>query len=61
MKETRKNNYEAPSTQWMRVELEQNFMKASVISKDDKDKVQTSGHEMGNTHDAKDWQDGEWK
>ena len=35
--------------------------KASVISKDDHDKVESAGHEIGNTHDAGDWSDDDWK
>lgn len=61
MRESISTKYEAPCTHRMQVELEQGFMKASVITKDDKDKVETSGHEQGNTYDAQDWKSEEWK
>lgn len=57
----KKMQYESPLTRRTRVELEAGFMKASVINKDDKDKVETSGHEMGSTYDAQDWKTEEWK
>ncbi len=53
--------YESPLTVRAQVQLEKGFMKASVISKDDHDKVESAGHEIGNTHDAEEWRDGEWK
>lgn len=59
MKMTRQ--YESPRTVPTQVQLEKGFMKASVISKDDHDKVESAGHEIGNTHDAREWSDGEWK
>lgn len=53
--------YESPRTVRTQVQLEKGFMKASVISKDDHDKVESAGHEIGNTHDAEGWNDLEWK
>ena len=53
--------YESPLTVRTQVQVEKGFMKASVISKDDHDKVKSAGHEIGNIHDAEDWSDGEWK
>lgn len=59
MKMTRQ--YESPLTVRAQVQVEKGFMKASVISKDDHDKVESAGHEIGNTHDAREWSNGEWK
>lgn len=53
--------YELPRIVRTQVQLEKGFMKASVISKDDHDKVESAGHEIGNTHDARDWSDDDWK
>lgn len=53
--------YESPLTMRTQVQVEKGFMKASVISKDDHDKVESAGHEIGSIHDAEDWRDGEWK
>lgn len=61
MRESAFGKYEAPSTHRTQVQLEHGFMKASVINKDDKDKVETSGHEMGSTYDAQEWKTEEWK
>ena len=46
---------------WEQLSAYKGFMKASVISKDDHDKVESAGHEIGNTHDAGDWSDDDWK
>lgn len=59
MKMTRQ--YESPLTVRTQVQVEKGFMKASVISKDDHDKVKSAGHEIGNIHDAGDWSDDDWK
>ena len=53
--------YESPRTVRTQVQLEKGFMKASVISKDDYDKIESVGHEIGNTHDAREWNDNDWK
>lgn len=53
--------YESPLTVRTQVQVEKGFMKASVISKDDHDKVESAGHEIGNIHDARDWSDDDWK
>lgn len=53
--------YESPLTMRTQVQLEKGFMKASVISKDDHDKIESVGHEIGNTHDAGEWNDNDWK
>lgn len=59
MKMTRQ--YESPLTVRAQVQLEKGFMKASVISKDDHDKVESAGQEIGNTHNAEEWRDDDWK
>lgn len=53
--------YESPRTVRAQVQLEKGFMKASVISKDDHDKVESAGHEIGNSHDAGEWKTDDWK
>ena len=45
MKNQKQKEYEAPQTTCLEVELEQGFMKASVVDKEDSDSEVTAGNQ----------------
>lgn len=51
MKNQEQKEYEAPQTTCLEVELEQGFMKASVVDKEDSDSEVTAGNQTI----SKDW------
>lgn len=53
-KQMERTVYEAPVTELFRVELEGGFMAASIVDEDNSSKVNTSGHETGDTFDVSD-------
>ena len=51
-KQMKRTVYEAPVTEHFQVELEGDFMAASIVENDNKSSVNSTGHEIGNTFDA---------
>ena len=51
-KQMKRTVYEAPVTELFRVELEGDFMAASIVDEDNKTTVNISGHETGDTFDV---------
>ena len=51
-KQMKRTVYEAPVTELFRVELEGDFMAASIVDEDNKTTVNISGHETGETFDV---------
>lgn len=49
-----KKKYESPSTKKTQVEMEEGFLRASVIPAED-ESIETAGHEKGETFDAGSW------
>lgn len=59
MKNQEQKEYEAPQTTCLEVELEQGFMKASVVDKEDSDSEVTAGNQT--ISDDFDFTDKEWQ
>ena len=51
-KQMKRTVYEAPVTERFQVELEGDFMAASIVDEDNKTTVNISGHETGDTFDV---------
>ena len=51
-KQMKRTVYEAPVTELFRVELEGDFMAASIVDEDNKTGVTANGHEIGGTTDV---------
>ena len=52
-KQMKRTVYEAPVTELFQVELEGGFMAASIVENDNQSSVESTGHEIGETIDAK--------
>ena len=52
-KQMKRTVYEAPVTERFSVELEGSLMAASIVENDNKSTVSSTGHEIGETFDAK--------
>lgn len=61
-KQMKRTVYEAPTTERIRIELESDFMTASVVKEDKTSGVETTGQEL-NDYDAGDmgWNATEWE
>ena len=61
-KQMKRTVYEAPTTERIRIELESDFMTASVVKEDKTSGVETTGQEL-NDYDAgnMDWNDTGWE
>lgn len=61
-KQMKRTVYEAPTTERIRIELESDFMTASVVKEDKTSGVETTGQEL-NDYDAGNmgWNDTRWE
>ena len=61
-KQMKRTVYEAPTTERIRIELESDFMTASVVKEDPESGVETTGQEL-NDYDAGNmgWNDTGWE